>query len=94
MNVMRSCLWACWTPAVFGFAETIYRERAFGQLPGLAAALQHAGFQVSWGPATAQGSACSVVSQDPAAGAQAAPNTSVALRYVTGAGKDCTKKSD
>ncbi|HEX6060730.1 MAG TPA: PASTA domain-containing protein, partial [Candidatus Limnocylindria bacterium] len=58
------------------------------------ATLQRAGFQVSWGPTTAQGGACSVVSQDPAAGAQAAPNTSVAVLYVSGAGKDCTKKSD
>jgi serine/threonine-protein kinase len=59
------------------------------------AALQRAGFQVSWAPATTtQGGACTVVTQDPAAGAQAAQNTFVALRYVSAAGKDCTKKSD
>jgi len=56
--------------------------------------LERAGFHASWAPAAAQGVACTVVSQDPAAGAQAARSTTVALLYVSGAGKDCTKKSD
>jgi eukaryotic-like serine/threonine-protein kinase len=58
------------------------------------ATLERTGFHASWGPATAQGAACTVVSQDPAAGVQAARGTSVALLYISGAGKDCTKKSD
>ena len=57
------------------------------------AALERAGFHASWGPASAQGTACTVVSQNPSAGAQAARNASVALLYVS-TGKDCTKKSD
>lgn len=59
------------------------------------ATLERTGFHASWAPATTtQGGACNVVSQDPAAGAQAARGTTVALLYVSGAGKDCTKKSD
>ncbi len=54
--------------------------------------LQAAGFLVSWDLATGQGPACSVVSQDPAAGSTAARGSYVAVRYITG--KDCTKKSD
>jgi len=56
-------------------------------------ALQRAGFQVSWqGVASGQGGACTVVSQDPASGANATPGTYINVTYVSG--KDCTKKSD
>lgn len=54
--------------------------------------LQGAGFNVRWDVASGQGSACSVVSQDPLSGAAAARNSYVSVRYITG--KDCTKKSD
>ena len=52
--------------------------------------LQAAGFNVRWDVSPAQGPSCDVVSQDPAAGAQAARGTYVSVLYV--AGKDCTKK--
>ena len=55
-------------------------------------ALQGAGFNVRWEVGSGQGAACSVVSQDPAAGSAAARGSYVSVRYVTG--KDCTKKSD
>ena len=55
-------------------------------------ALQAAGFNVSWDVASGQGPACSIVSQDPAAGVRAARGSYVSVRYITG--KDCTKKSD
>jgi len=55
-------------------------------------ALQGAGFNVRWDVASGQGAACSVVSQDPAAGSAAARGSYVSLRYITG--KDCTKKND
>ena len=57
------------------------------------ATLERAGFNASWGPASAQGTECTVVNQNPAAGTQAARSTSVALLYIS-AGKDCRKKSD
>ena len=58
--------------------------------------LQGAGFNAHWDVATAsspdKGPPCSVVSQDPAAGARSVRGTSVSLRYVSG--KDCAKQSD
>ncbi|MDP9246192.1 MAG: PASTA domain-containing protein, partial [Chloroflexota bacterium] len=56
------------------------------------ASLQDAGFNARWDVASAQGSACEVVSQDPGPGTQAGRGTYVDVRYVSG--KDCTKKSD
>ena len=55
-------------------------------------ALQGAGFNVRWDVAAGQGPPCSVVSQDPAAGATAARGSYVSVRYITGT--DCAKKSD
>ena len=58
-------------------------------------ALQAAGFNARWDVAsstTEKSPTCSVVSQDPAAGAQLARGTYVTLRYVSG--KDCAKQSD
>ncbi len=58
--------------------------------------LQGAGFNAHWDVASSsspdKGPPCSVVSQDPAAGARSAPGASVSLRYVSG--KDCAKQSD
>ncbi len=56
-------------------------------------ALQGAGFNARWDVASGQtGSACSVVSQDPAAGAPAGRGSYVSLRYVPGTG--CIKQGD
>jgi len=52
--------------------------------------LQAAGFNVRWDVSTTQGPSCDVVSQDPAAGAQAARGTYITVLYISG--KDCTKK--
>ena len=56
-------------------------------------AIQTAGLNASWNvDARAQGSACTVVSQDPQAGTSLQRNAYIALTYVPG--KDCTKKND
>ena len=56
-------------------------------------AIQAAGLNASWNvDARAQGSACTVVSQDPQAGTSLQRNAYIALTYVPG--KDCTKKND
>ncbi len=55
--------------------------------------LQAAGFaNVAWTPGQAQGGACAVLRQDPAAGSALARGATTTLTYV--AGKDCTKKED
>ncbi|HEV2249477.1 MAG TPA: protein kinase [Candidatus Limnocylindria bacterium] len=56
------------------------------------AALKNAGFETRYDSTPAQGSACDVVSQDPAPGTQAVRGTYVSVRYVSG--KDCAKQSD
>lgn len=52
-------------------------------------ALLAAGFNARWNVGAGQGPTCSVVSQDPAAGAGAGRGTYVSLLYVSG--KDCNK---
>lgn len=55
--------------------------------------IQAAGLNASWNvDARAQGSACTVVGQDPQPGTSLARNASIALTYAPG--KDCTKKND
>ena len=78
-------------PASAGGTTGVPRVTGF-KLDEAIRALQAAGFNVSWDVATGQGPACSVVSQDPAAGSTAARSSYVSVGYITG--KDCTKKSD
>ena len=80
------------TPATATAATTGVPRVTGLRLDQAISTLQSAGFNARWDVATAQGQPCSVVTQDPAAGASAARGTYISLRYISG--KDCAKKDD
>lgn len=77
------------TPAVIGAGVPLVIGT---KLDAAIRTLQGAGFNVRWDVGSGQGPACSVVSQDPAAGGSAARGSYVSLRYLPG--NNCAKQGD